>query len=239
MLDTITLVLYEPQQSENVGAVLRVMKNFGLHHLRLVRPAALDPARLEVVAHRSTDLAAAIEQYPDLDTALADATFIVGATARSRALSRPVQTPREAAPTLLTHATTGRVALLFGREDHGLPNTALDRCHALLTIPTSPAYPSLNLAQAVLITAYELHLAAANPAARPTAARPAPPDADLERFFTTLEQALTAIHFLKPGQAPARMRRLRALLLRAAPDQHELALLHAIFHQLLAFLRRL
>lgn len=231
--DEIVLVLLEPQQSENVGAVLRVMLNFGLGWLRLVRPGPLDPARLEVVAHRSGALVGAMESFDDLGAALADVTFVVGATARARALARPVLAPRAVAGEVAGLVGRGeRVALLFGREDTGLPNSALDHCHALVTIPTAPDYASLNLAQAVLVVAYELFLAmeGAPGDAAPTA--PAlPAAADLDAFFATLAAALTEIGFLKPGQAEARLRRLRTLLTRARPDRDELRLLHAVFHQ--------
>ena len=234
--DRVVLVLVEPQDAVNVGAVLRVMLNFGLRQLRVVNPAAgaLDPARLDDLAHRSQALINAIEVHAALDTALGDATYIVGATARPRAASTAMHAPRELAPTLVAHMQGGRLILVFGSEASGLSNAALDRCHARVTIPTAPDYRSLNLAQAVLLVCYELWLAAEQPAPRPASEQPAAAAA-LEAMFAAWQQALTAVGFLKSGQAPAIMRRLRNLIQRAVPDSAETRLLHAIAREMIKF----
>lgn len=236
--DRVALVLVEPQDVVNVGAVMRVMLNYGLQQLRVVNPAAaLDPARLDDLAHRSQDIIAALEVTGTLDEALADATYVVGATARPRAEPIAVHTPRELAPTLISHMQHGRLALVFGPESTGLTNAALDRCHARLTIPTAPGYRSLNLAQAVLIVCYELWLASDDPAPTPAPAPPA--DAGmLTAMFSDWQHALTAIGFLKTGQAPVMMRRLRDLVQRAAPSANEARLLHAIAREISKFARR-
>ncbi len=162
-LENIVVVLYQPQDVVNVGGVVRVMSNFGLGRLRLVEPAAFDAYRVEGIAHHTRPIIDAIEHYPTLEAALGDCGFVLGTTARKRGTRRDRLTPSAAAPLALAAARkspTTPTALLFGREDNGLPNEALDACHALLTIPTNPANPSLNLAQAALIVAYELWLAA-------------------------------------------------------------------------------
>src|SRR5262245_22123792 len=189
MLDNIIVVLYQPQKLANIGGAVRALKNMGLRRLRLVRPAEYDPTVIVGIAHRSTDLLAATTIHDDLDDALADAVFVVGSTARPREASARVATPRALAPELLARAAAGPVALLFGPEDHGLTNAELDRCHALLSIPTDPAYSSLNLAQAVLIVAYEIHMAADLPP--PSQRQPNPPAsaAQLEGLFEAMEQA--------------------------------------------------
>lgn len=162
-LNNVVVILYQPQDVVNVGGVVRVMSNFGLRRLRLVEPAAFDAYRVEGIAHHTHSIIDAVERYPNLEAALADCGFVLGATARKRGTRRERLTPRAAVPLVLEAARKSSetpVALLFGREDNGLPNEALDSCHALLTIPTDPTNPSLNLAQAVLIVAYELWLAA-------------------------------------------------------------------------------
>jgi TrmH family RNA methyltransferase len=236
--DRVVLVLVEPQDVVNVGAVMRVMLNYGLRRLRVVNPtAALDPARLDDLAHRSRDIIAALEVTNTLDEALADATYVVGATARPRAELIAVHTPSELAPTLISHMQHGRLALVFGPESTGLTNAALDRCHARLTIPTVADYRSLNLAQAVLIVCYELWRASDDPAPTPAPAPPANAET-LAAMFDDWRQALTAIGFLKTGQAPVIMRRLRDLVQRAAPSADEARLLHAIAREISKFSRR-
>jgi TrmH family RNA methyltransferase len=238
-LDNIIVVLCRPQKLSNIGGAVRALKNMGLRRLRLVRPAEYDPAGIAGIAHRSADLLAATTIHDDLDAALADAVFVVGATARPRGMAAPTSTPRALAPELLARAAGGPVALLFGPEDNGLANAELDRCHALLSIPADPAYPSLNLAQAVLIAAYELRLAADLP---PSALRhpPEPPAtaAQLEALFAAMEQALWGIEFFKSQTAESVLRSLRSIVHRAEPDAREAALLRAIFLETLDFLRR-
>ncbi len=231
LADRTCIVLVAPQDAANVGAVLRVMLNFGLRHLRLVNPApaALDPARLDDLAHRSGQLAHAAQVFPTLAQALAGASFVAGASARRREQA-VARAPRDAAPDLLAHARRGRLALVFGPESNGLTNADLDLCHVQLTVPTSPAYRSLNLAQAALIVCYELWLAAAE--ATPVAASPSPAAVtQTEAMFAAWQQALTATGFLKAGQEIAIMRRWRRLIQRAVPSPTETALLHAIARQ--------
>src|SRR5712692_8346303 len=146
----IVTVLHEPQELMNIAHVVRALKNFGFRDLRLVAPAAYDAYRIEGIAHHSQDVLARVARCERLEDALADCVHVVGFTARGRAAKRNVQRPRAAAREILARAEAGTVALLFGREDKGLPNEALDLCHRVVTIPTNPAYPSLNLAHAVV-----------------------------------------------------------------------------------------
>jgi TrmH family RNA methyltransferase len=238
-LDNIVIVLCRPQKLVNIAGAVRAMKNMGLRRLRLVRPAEYDPAAIIGMAHRSDDLLAAATLHGDLDAALADSVFVAGATARPRGAAARGAAPRELAPELLGRAADGPVALLFGPEDNGLTNAELDRCHTTLAIPADPAYPSLNLAQAVLIAAYELRLAADMP---PPALRrePSPPasTAQLEGLFAAIEAALWGIEFFKTQHAAGMMRTIRTLVHRAAPDTREAALLQAMCVETLNFLQR-
>jgi tRNA/rRNA methyltransferase len=130
------------------------------------------------------------------------------------------------------------VALLFGAEDNGLPTAALDRCHVVLRLPTDPAYPSLNLAQAVLLLLYELRRAAGSVPMVATAETPSASSAQYETLFAAWEQALQAIGFFKTPRTDSTMRPLRAVLHRAALDQQEAALLTAMAREVLRFLQR-
>jgi len=237
-LDNIVVVLCRPQKLVNIAGAIRAMKNMGLLRLRLVRPAEFDRSDIEGIAHRSADVLAATTLHASLDDALADAAYVAGTTSRTRETAFPYMTPRQAAPDLLMRAAQGPVALLFGSEDNGLTANELDRCHCVLRIPTDPSYRSLNLAQAVLIVAYELWQASDQPASVPNrASRPADA-AQLEGLFNAAERALWGIEFFKTNSSAAIMRSLRGLIHRAEPDVREAALLKAMALETLNFLRR-
>ena len=239
-LSRIAIVLYEPQDPVNIAATIRAMKNMGVATLRLVRPCAYDPVRLEGIAHDTWDLIDRIEHYPDFDAAAADCVRLVGFTARRRAAKWQVLDPKAAAEDALGYTEHGQVGIVFGREDSGLPNEILDRIHAAVTIPTT-GHASLNLAQAVLISLYELHLAAgdATRTLRGPRKEAPPPTTDLiERFFTEAHQALDAVQFFKTRYPEHIMRSIRAMTFRAAPDSRELSLLRAAALEVLRFLER-
>jgi TrmH family RNA methyltransferase len=230
ILGQIRIVLAEPQDPVNIAGTIRAMKNMGLATLRLVRPCEYDPWRIEGVAHDTEDIVDGIVHFDTLDEAVADCIFVAGYSARRRAAKRPVIDPRAATEQLLVEAQRGPVALLFGREDKGLSNEELDRAHAVVTIPTT-AHKSLNLAQAVLIAAYELHIAAGD-ATRvlPPPKHDAPPAAAIqfERLFAEVERALVTIDFLKTRWPEHVLRSVRSMAFRAAPDAREIELLRAM-----------
>lgn len=237
-LEAVRIVLYEPQDPVNIAATVRAMKNMGVTKLRLVRPVEYDPWRLEGIAHDTADIIGSIEHFPTLAAAVADCVAVAGFSARRRAAKWRITTPKEAAAELLDR--DGRVALLFGREDHGLPNDALDMCHVVVTIPTT-GHASLNLAQAVLLACYELHLRASD-ATRdlppPRKQAPAPTTGHYELMFADAERALDAIDFFKTRNHEHIMRSVRTLVFRAAPDARELDLLRAMAIEVLRALAR-
>jgi TrmH family RNA methyltransferase len=239
-LDRIAIVLYEPQNPINIAGTIRAMKNMGVSTLRLVRPCPYDPVRLEGIAHDTRDLIDRIERYDDFDSAVADCVRLVGFTARRRAAKWQILDPRTAAEDALSYTEHGQVGIVFGREDAGLPNEILDRVHAAVTIPTT-THASLNLAQAVLISLYELHLAAGDATRTlPGPRKDAPPATTdlIERFFTEAHQALDSIQFFKTRYPEHIMRSIRALTFRAAPDARELSLLRAAALEVVRFLER-
>lgn len=227
----IVVVLDEPQDLVNIAHVVRGMKNFGLRDLRLVNPREYEPYRVEGIAHQTQDLLARVRQFASLGEALADCVHVVGFTARGRTAKRNQQRPREAAAEVLECARGGPVALLFGREDRGLANEALDRCHRVVTIPSDPAYASLNLAHAVVIMLYELALARgveAQPFKAPRRPSEPVPAEELERLFDDVARALGTIEFFKTCNADAVMRTLREVGHRSPLDVREVKLLRAI-----------
>jgi tRNA (cytidine32/uridine32-2'-O)-methyltransferase len=233
------LVLVGTSHPGNIGAAARAMKVMGLERLVLVGPEC-DPLDRDAMAMAAgaDDLIQQAWRGDSLAAALADCTLVFGATARRRSVPLPEYAPREAAQRALEEvARGGQVAILFGRERTGLDNDELQRCHAAIHIPTDPAFSSLNLAAAVQVQAYELRLAVLAAAAEAGAGEaegvPAPRDppashAELEGLFAHFDRALHAIDFHKGRSPDTVMRRLRRLLLRAAPDEREVRILRGI-----------
>lgn len=240
LLTAVTVVLYESQDPINIGAVVRAMKNMGVWDLRLVRPCPYDPNRLEQIAHDTRDVVARIQHFDTLDEALADCVRVIAFSGRRRAARWARHTPRTAAADLLEYAPTGRVAIMFGREDHGLPNEALDRAHAVATIPTTDHF-SLNVAQACLLALYELHLQAGDATKRiagPKHAAGTPSMQEYEQTFTDAAAALDAIAYFKTRNPEHIMRAVRSLVYRAAPDARELLLMRTAAIEVLRTIER-
>jgi TrmH family RNA methyltransferase len=227
----IVVVLDQPQDLVNIAHVVRVMKNFGLRDLRLVNPADYDAYRVEGIAHQTQDVLARVRSFENLTDALSDCVHVVGFTARGRTAKRSLQRPREAAGEILAAGAREVVALVFGREDRGLSNEALDRCHRVVTIPSEPGYPSLNLAHAVVVMLYELALARGageRPFKAPRRRAPAARGEEMELLFTDVARALTAIDFFKTRNAAGVMRTVRDIVHRTPLDQREAKLLRAM-----------
>jgi TrmH family RNA methyltransferase len=240
LLSAVVVVLYEPQDPVNIAATIRAMKNMGASRLRLVRPVEYEPHRLEGIAHGTMDLIDRIERFDDFDSAVADCVRVLGFSARRRAAKLRLLDPKAAAAELLAMAPDGPVALVFGREDSGLPNEILDRVHAAVTIPTTD-HASLNLAQAVLIGVYELHLAAADATrtlAPPRKDAPPPTNDQFEQYFADAERSLAAIEFFKTRFPEHIMRTLRSLTFRAAPNARELSLMRAMAIEVINYINR-
>lgn len=240
-LGRIAIVLDHPKDVVNIAGVIRVMKNFGLSDLRLVEPDEFTPYRLEGIAHRTGDLIEAATLHESLEDALADATYVVGTTARSRTAGRTYTRSDEIGPVIADRAGGGTVAILFGREDRGLTNEALDRCHSVTIIPTDPDYSSLNLAQAALVVVYETFLAIdGGETEMPTgkrATRP-PTHEELEETFAAIADGLDRINFYKARKPEAVMRTLRTIISRAEPDLREARLLAAVGYEIGNYLDR-
>jgi tRNA (cytidine32/uridine32-2'-O)-methyltransferase len=231
-LDNIRVVLVNPSHPGNIGSVARAMKNMGLMRLFLVAPRAYPHANAIERAASATDILDAAVVVPTLDAAIGDCQFVVGTSARERRIPWPLQDARQCAQRMAQSSAREQVAVLFGREDRGLTNEELQLCNLHLHIPTSQAYSSLNLAMAVQIVAYELHMQLGSSDSSDSASEhwdaPFASRDNMERFYTHLEETLIDIEFLDPRAPRQLMSRLRRLYNRLRLDEMELSILRGI-----------
>ena len=222
---SIRIVLVGTTHPGNIGAVARAMKNMGLHDLALVEPRYFPHDEATARASGADDLLENATVFDALEEAIADCVYVAGASARSRAIDWPCLDARDAAAKLLEESNGGKVAAVFGPEKNGLSNEHLDHCDTLLTIPTNPDFSSLNLAMAVQVLTYELRAAQSDKPPAYDNETPLATSADLEHFYSHLENVLREVNFLDPENPRHLMRRLRRLFIRARPDKNELNIL--------------
>jgi TrmH family RNA methyltransferase len=235
MTDRVDVVLVRPSRAANVAAACRALKNMGLRSLAIVGtdPGLADPAA-RALAYGAWDLLDSIRYFPALREAVAGDTFVAGTSGRP---GEQAWTPRELADAAGARTGEGRLAVVFGPEADGLRADELGLCHVHVHIPTDPAHHSLNLAQAVLLVAYELRLAAVPPP-------PARADmdlatvAELEGALDQLREALLAVGYLNPANPEAILAELRRMLTRRAATAREATLLRGMARQILWCARR-
>lgn len=229
----INVVLVHPSHPGNIGGAARALKNMGLARLTLVAPREFPAAEASWRAASAGDVLESAQVVGSVVEAVAGAQFVVGTSARERRIPWPVQDARACAARIHSHAVAGEeVAILFGREDRGLLNEELELCNLHCHIPTHEGYPSLNLAMAVQILAYEIRTAELGEAVglaedanwdTPFASRD-----EMARFYVHLEQTLVDIEFLDPKAPRQLMRRLKRLFNRVRLDEMELNILRGI-----------
>lgn len=194
LLSQVHVVLVETSEPMNVGGVARAMKNFGLSRLTLVSPRTTDWVTARRVAVHAEDLLESPRVVETLPEALASASWVVGTTSRIVS-GRDAIAPHEAAAVAEERLDGGaEIAFVFGSETSGLSNAQLARCHTVSTIPSGTEQPSFNLAQAVMLYAYELHLALTTPANSPSVERVA--EAEIEKLAVALRAALNGSGFV-------------------------------------------
>ncbi len=228
------VVLINTTHPGNIGATARAMKVMGLSRLHLVSPRIFPSADATARASGADDILQHAVVHESLEPALEGCGLVLGTSARLRSLPMPLLDARAAAVQAMGESEGHEVALLFGRERHGLTNEEMQRCHFLVNIPTNPDYGSLNIAQAVQIMAYELRLAAIAAGGGEVGFVLPPADwepvdgAQMELLFEHLEQTLLDLEFLNPKQPKKLMARLRRLFNRARPDENEFNILRGI-----------
>lgn len=239
----IRIVLVETSHSGNIGAVARAMKNMGLANLCLVNPASFPDEASYARSAGASDVLDNAMVVSSLDEAISDCVCVMGTSARGRKVPWPVIAPPDAAAKAAEQSSAGAVALVFGRENHGLSNEELQRCHFHIHIPSNPDYSSLNLSMAVQVVCYELRMhflrgvegEEQSPYLKPMVAPgdagwdvPPAPVHDVEGFFDHLEQVLVDVEFHRREKPRQLMTRLRRLFQRAQMDQMEINILRGI-----------
>ncbi len=229
LLDNIRVVLVEPLYAGNIGSVCRAMANMGLSDLALVNPKELgDEARW--MACHAHEILEQRTVFASLADAVADCGSVMGTTARDGLYRQHALSPREWAPRALESAQSGKAALVFGREDSGLSNEELALCTHVVRIPSVPAYRSLNLAQAVLIFAYEIYLAT-DQYEPPREKSEEAPAALRERMFGLWRTMLLNIGFMEPEKADHMMFGLRRIFARGARTEDDVHILMGVARQ--------
>ncbi|MDJ0897871.1 MAG: RNA methyltransferase [Xenococcus sp. MO_188.B8] len=246
-MNEIRIILVEPAGALNVGSIARVMKNMGLSNLILVNPKCdrLSESARQMAVH-AIDILEQAQIVPDLPQALQGCQRAMATTARSRALATKLESPKSALAWLIADNITS--ALIFGPEDRGLSNQELNYAQRFVGIPANPVYPSLNLAQAVAVCAYELYQLSLskdidNPSGCVTLQARESDNLNsvlgndatietLEGYYADLESLLLDVGYLYPHTATARMAKFRRLYNRANLTKEEVAMLRGIIRQI-------
>jgi tRNA/rRNA methyltransferase len=226
------IVLVRPQLGENIGKAARAMLNFGLAEMRLVAPrdgwpnpsAGPAAAGADVVLERA-------QVFETLAEAVADCAHVYATTVRKRGVTKPVLTPEQAAQAI--HGETGRSAIIFGPERSGLETEEVALARAIVTVPINPEFASLNLAQAVILCAYEWskHACLEQPTAEELL--PPAPQEELEGLIAHFEALLDERdYFFPPSRAAATRRTLRNVLTKPGWNHLEVRTLRGVLSQL-------
>ena len=233
-LDNIRVVLVRTFHSGNIGSAARAMKTMGLTNLILVSPNDFQLDQALQMAMSADDVVTNAKHVDSLYDAVADCGVVIGSTARSRGYDLPMQSPEQAAQSLLQSAKQQPVALVFGPERMGLHNDDLEHCTHRATIPTNPDYSSLNLAAAVQTLSYEVFKQYSQIAEKPTdnlsvdEIREMPSIENTERFYQHLEEALVDVGFIFKKHPGEIMKKLRTMFSRTQMDQTEMGIMRGI-----------
>jgi tRNA/rRNA methyltransferase len=229
-MDNIAIVLHRPHFPENIGAAARAAKNMGVGRLIVVDPRDCDLTRvLKMATHNAEEMVTEMDVFDDLRKALESFQYVVGTTARTGSHRQTVRTPRRLAEDLVKISQNNQVAIVFGPEDRGLANKELQYCDRLVTIPTA-GFSSINLAQTVMILAYELFLASTDEAKNPVP-RFANRD-ELEGMYDHLKETLTKINFINPQNPEYWMTGFRRFFSRIGLRAREVKLIRGLCRQL-------
>ncbi len=228
MRHQIRIVLVETSHPGNIGAAARAMKNMGLEELVLVSPVTHPSAEATSRASGAADLLERARVVDSIAAAVGDCRLVLATSARPRSANWRVLDPGEAARQLMEASAEGPVAVLFGNERSGLSNEQLGQCHALLNIPSNPAYESLNLAQAVQLVTWEVRRQQGVEPRRLAAEAPPATAAQLAHLSEHFRATLPRLGFEEPRNLHNLVQRIERLIARAQPDEKEVQILRGI-----------
>jgi len=230
MLKNLRIVLVRPRGSGNIGSIARALKNFGATELAIVGTARTRSFWARAMAVHGRDVLSEARCYGTIREAITDCTLVVGTTCRGGLYRKHSQTPHEVAPTIAAAARAGKVALIFGPEDHGLSNQDLEPCQLLITIPAHADYQSLNVAQAAVICLYEIFLASLGAAAVERIERARAED--IERMYDRMRSTLLKIGFLDSENPEHMLLAFRRILGRAGLEDADVRIFTGLFRQI-------
>jgi tRNA/rRNA methyltransferase len=228
-LDSICIVLVRPKFPENIGSVARAMKNMGLSRLVVVNGCSPLHANAYKLASGAEDILERAEEVFTLREAISEMGCVVGTTSRRGKERDPDLTPEALVRKLIPLSQKNLIGLAFGSEKEGLTNEELSLCHLSVKIPSMESFPSLNLAQAVMVVSYELFKNAMEVPEKEVQLAQAE---QLERMLEHMEKTLLRIGFLDSKNPQRIMRVLRKLFGRSQMDEREVQILEGIWSQM-------
>lgn len=234
-LKNIRIVLIDTSHPGNIGGAARAMKNMGLDKLYLVAPQQYPHEKAVWRASNALDVLDKAVVCETLDEAIEGCQLVLGTSARDRSMPWPVLDPRQSAESVISEPEEHQVAILFGREDRGMTNEELQRCHFHLQIPANPEYTSLNLGTAVQVVCYELRMAMLNKSGLREVwdweqewDEEAASTDEMRYFLEHLEKTLIDIDVLNPKNPRQLMPRLKRLFMRSRMDKLEVSIMRGI-----------
>jgi tRNA (cytidine32/uridine32-2'-O)-methyltransferase len=236
LLKKIRIVLVNTSHPGNIGATARAMKNMGLSSLYLVDPKEHPTLEAYRRSAGAIDVLDNVVVVKELNQAVAGCVWVAGTSARLRTIEWPIFEPRECVQQAIEHLDTGEIAIVFGRENNGLTNDEMEKCSALLHIPTNEEYSSLNLAAAVQVVCYEFRLALISEKKTKTTKTKSKKHREdalassdqLDGMYQHLYEALGSLEFFGTNNPDVVMRRLKGLFNRANTTQREVSIVRGI-----------
>jgi tRNA/rRNA methyltransferase len=228
-LDSIAIILVRPKFPENIGSVARAMKNMGLSRLVVVNGSSPLHANAYKLASGAEDLLERAEEVSTLREAISEMGCVVGTTSRGGKERNPDLTPEALAKKLVSLSQKNLIGVAFGSEKEGLTNEELSLCHLCVRVPSVELFPSLNVAQAVMVVSYELFRASIEVPKKEIRLAQAE---QLEKMFEHMERTLIRAGFLDAKHPKRIMRVLRRLFGRSQMDEREVQILQGIWSQM-------
>ncbi len=245
LFQRIRIVLVEPSHPGNIGGTARAMKTMGLHRLVLVNPARYPDPQADWRAAGAMDVLDGAKVVTDVAEAIADCHYVIGTSTRARAIPWPAVLAKDLGPVLAEQAPDAEIAILFGREDSGLSNDELQRCHTHLQIPSSKEYGSLNLAMAVQVICYEVFQYMEQAFVQVSADSQLVQDevsaigqriwdkdpasgVQMDKLLEHLQEVMVATGFVDPANPGNTVTRLRRLFMRQQLDETEVQILRGM-----------